>query len=204
MSRYLIPLAALFIWMQATGVSAQKKAFETISAGALAGYTVGGNELLDVWDSKPSLQLNFRTPFYAGALETGLRYTPFTHSPELSDYSDFQTTFIYLGWGYDFAFNENFRFGPLLRFGTKFFHYDKAKQYPSPTGAWSYAFDTNESEFAYELILRGEYRLSDNFSAYADLSYNRTLTYHPIRLNYLSAGIMYTFDTPNWLIKVLR
>ncbi|NGP77734.1 hypothetical protein G3570_13890 [Balneolaceae bacterium YR4-1] len=200
----LIPLAALIIWLHATLLFAQQKAFETISVGATMGYTISGNELLDSWDSKPSLQLNFRTPFYAGELESGLRYSKFTHSPELPDYSDFRTTYIFLGWGYDFAVSENLFISPLLRFGTKFFHYKNAKRYPSPSGSWFYAFDSNESEFAYELIFRGTYRLSDKFSAYADLSYNRTLTYHPIQLNYLSAGIMYTFDTPNWLRKGLK
>lgn len=204
MPRYIIPLVALFVCVHATSAYAQHEAFETISTGVFAGYTVTGNDLLDNWDSKPSLQFIVRTPFYAGNLETGLRYTRFTHAPEYPSYSDFRTTYIFLGWGYDFTFSEHFRVGPLFRFGTKFFHYAEAKLYPSPSGTWNYAFDSSESEFAYELILRGEYHLSEKFSVFADYSYNRTLTYHPIRLNYLSAGIMYTFDSPNWLKKVLR
>ncbi|MDX1586043.1 MAG: hypothetical protein R3222_04845 [Balneolaceae bacterium] len=189
---------------QAQVVSAQNEAFDSISAGAFIGSTVSGGELLDSWESKPSLQISLQTPFYTGILETGMRYSQFTHKPSFQDYSDFQTMFIYLGWGYVFSLNEHFHVGPQLRFGTKFFFYEEEKRYPSPGGTWYYAFDTNESEFAYDLNLRGVYDLNESFSIYADFSYNRTLTYHPIHLNYISAGIVYTFGSPDWLRRVLK
>ena len=204
MQRYVIPLISLILFISASRVSAQSEAFETLSAGAFIGYTVAGSELLDRWDSKPHLQLSLQTPFYAGDLEAGLRYTQVTNAPGFQDYSDFQTAFIYLGWGYDFAVSERFRIGPLLRFGTSFFHYDEAKGYTGPSAGWTYEFDTSESEFAYELLLRGVYRLSESISAHTELTYNRTLTYHPIRLTYITAGITYTFHTPQWLKKVLK
>ena len=204
MSKYLIALLNLIVLVNAPKVSAQHQAFETISAGAFLGYAATGNELLDRWDSKPSLQLSLQTPFYAGHLETGVRSTQFTNSPGFPGYSDFQSTFVYLGWGYDFALTDKLRVGPLLRFGNTFFSYDEAKLYTRPDVNWIYNFDTNESEFAYELLFRSVYRLSDNFSAYAEFTNNRTLTYHPVRLNYLSAGIIYTFSSPGWLKKVLK
>ena len=204
MPKLLIALITLFVVLYAPKASAQTEAFETISAGAFLGQTIAGNELLDRWESKPGLQFSLMAPFYAGKLETGIRYTQFTNSPEFPGYSDFQSTFIYLGWGYDFALSDKLKVGPLLRFGTAFYKYDEAKLYSRPGADWAYNFDTNESEFAYELLFRGAYRLSENFSAYAELTYNRTLTYHPIRLNYVTAGIIYTFDTPPWLKKVLK
>ncbi len=204
MPRYVLLFFSLIFFASASRVSAQTEAFETISVGAFMSYPVAGGNLLDRWDPNPALHIGLRTPFYAGDLETGLRYTQFVNAPEYPGYSDFKTTFIYLGWGYDFAVSERFRLSPLLRFGTSFFLYDEAKGYPSPGAGWTYDFDTNESEFTYELLLRGEYRLSESFSAHAELTYNRTLTYHPIQLNYVTAGITYTFNTPQWLTKVLR
>ena len=168
------------------------------------GSSFAGGDFLSSWDSEPGLHLEFRTPFYAGDLQAGARYARFSNSPDFPDYSDFDSFFIYMGWGYAFTIKDWISAGPGLRFGTTFFQYDEAKIYTRPNVGWEYDFDTNESEFAYELLFRSNFRISKHVSAHAELTYNRTLTFHPIIQNYITAGFTYTFGSPKWLKKVLR
>lgn len=204
MVNYYPLLIAFLLLANVSIANAQSKAFESISVGAYVGYPVAGGELLNSWNSEPSLQLSFGTPFYAGELETGVRYTRFSNSEAFPDYSNFDSFFIYMGWGYHFTITDKLSAGPALRFGTTFFKYDEAKIYTRPNVGWEYDFDTTESEFAYELLFRSVFRISGRIRAHAELTYNRTLTFHPVRLSYISAGFTYRFNSPDWFKKVLR
>lgn len=206
MTRYLVPFFGLCLLFNVSVPDAysQNNAFQELSVGISLGQSLGGNELSDKWDSKPSFHFSVQTPFYAGTLGGGFRHSRLSSTPDFPTYSDFQSTFIYLEWGYSFEFFEKFSAGPTLRFGNTLFQYDEAKLYPSPGGGWTYNFDTGESEFSYEILFRGEYKIVRHWKAHAELSYNRTLTYHPIQFSFVTVGFSYSFDTPTWFQKVFK
>lgn len=206
MSRYFVPLffVCLLFIISAPDAYSQNNAFQKLSAGVYLGQSLGGNELSHRWQAKPGIQLSFQTPFYAGTLGGGIRHSRFSSTPDFPTYSDFHSTFIYLGWGYTFDLFKRLSAGPALRFGNTLFQYDEAKLYPSPGGEWAYNFDTSESEFSYELLLRSEYKFVRQWKVHAEISYNRTLTYHPIQLSFVTVGFSYSFDTPAWFQKVFK
>ncbi len=206
MSRHLVHLFLFYLLFNTgvTDVYSQKNAFQELSVGVYLGQSLGGNELSNRWEAKPGIQLNFQTPFYAGTLDGGIRHSRFNSSENFPTYSDFQSTFIYLGWAYTFDLFKRLSAGPALRFGNTLFQYDEAKLYPSPGGEWAYNFDTSESEFSYEILFRSEYKIVRQWKAHAEISYNRTLTYHPMQLSFVTVGFSYSFDTPAWFQKVFK
>lgn len=204
MKSYYCLIVALTLILDFSSAFGQDRAFENLAIGVHIGHPIAGSDLLNSWKPEPSLQLFLETPFYAGEIETGIRYTRFSNSTNFSDFSDFNSFFIYLGWGYDFAISDKLSASPGLRFGNTFFQYDEAMVYTRPNVGWEYDFDTTESEFAYEINFRTAFRISQSISVHTELTYNRTITFHPISLNYINAGFTYTFDAPKWLKKILR
>lgn len=83
-------------------------------------------------------------------------------------------------------------------------HFKKAKVYTSPRAGWKYTFDNKESEFTYALSLGAEYHITDRWSVNTSLSYERTLTYYPLSVAFLSAGVRYSFSSPGWVKRALQ
>lgn len=206
MSRYFAPLFLLCLLCNISipHANSQNSAFQELSVGINLGQEIGGNELLKSWETEPGIHFNIQTPFFTGTIDGGIRHSRFNSSPDFPTYSDFQSTYLYLGWGYSFDLSERFSTGPVLRFGNTFYKFDEAKLYPSPNSDWAYNFDTRESEFSYEVLLRSEYQILQRWKAHAEISYNRTLTYHPVQLTFLTVGFSYSFDTPSWFQNVLK
>lgn len=206
MHRAILPTVLIVLGMGIPQAVSQQtnKAFDRITVGAGLGYSSPDKNLSERWNTGPGYQVNLGTPFYAGNLEGGLRYTRFKHTSEFPAYSDFHNTFIYLGLSYSFKIFDRVKAGPAIRFGNTFFHFDEAKTYPNDSNTFVYEFDSNESEFAYELNLHTEYLVTGNWKAQAAIVYNRTMTYRPIGNVFFTLGLAYTFDSPAFFQKVLQ
>lgn len=200
-----ILLIGLFIFAgHLPGVYAQDKAFNQLTIGISAPQSISENQFTNSWDPSGGAQLFLQTPFYAGYLEGGLRYLRFNHSEEQPTYSDFHSTFIYLGWGYPFELTPKLSIGPKIRFGNNQMLYDEAMIYSEPGSSFAYDFDDNESEFTYELVLHTRYKLSEKWKAHAEIALNRTMTYHPLQLTFITVGFSYSFATPSWFKDFLK
>jgi len=180
---------------------AQEKAFDQLTIGISVPQAISENQFTNSWDPSPGAQLFLQTPFYAGHLEGGIRYLRFNHSEEQPTYSDFHSAFIYLGWGYSFDLTSKLSAGPTIRFGNNQMLYDDPKIY---TDSFAYAFDDNESEFTYELLLHTQFDFSQKWKAHAELALNRTMTYHPLRLTFITVGFSYSLVTPSWFKDFLK
>lgn len=200
-----ILLISLFIFTgHLPGAYAQDKAFDQLTIGISAPQSISENRLTNSWDPSPGAQLFLQTPFYAGYLEGGLRYLRFNHSEEQPSYSDFHSTFIYFGWGYPFELTSKLSAGPKIRFGNHQMLYDEAMIYTKPGSSFVYDFDDNESEFTYELVLHTRYKFTEKWKAHAELALNRTITYHPLQLTFITFGFSYSFATPSWFKDFLK
>ena len=207
-SPFSLPFLLLFIpflaMLPARKSMAQQSAFDRISVSIQAAQPLSQNDFTGIWSGRENAHLNITTPYHAGELQAGVRYTRFVHDPELSQYASFHSAFIYAGWGIGIPFSSRLSFGPAFRFGTHMMRFDRNKVYTAASGSWAYKFDRGENEFAYELLGQARYRFSDRWSIVGEVTYNRTLTYHPIGITLASLGISLDINSPEWFKKAAR
>lgn len=168
------------------------------------GLSVINNSFTDTWDPSPAGHLNFRLPFYAGQLETGLRYTRFNGSTSSEEDSDFHSIYIHLGWNYPINVSSWYQISPTLRFGNHLMLFDELLVFTNDSGTERFITDQSESEFAYELALQNQIKLRDHWYINATISYNRTLTFFPLPVTLFSIGITRSFTQPTWLKTFIR
>lgn len=198
-------ILVFFLILSAKVGYTQDKRYEHVTLDANSTVSVLQNTFTKNWESSPGLHLGARVNYHAGNLEAGLRYTDYSTSNPRYGEADFSSYFIYIGWEYPFTLYRELTLAPGLRFGNNFMNFDSPKVYP-PTGSWGeYPFDSHESEFAYELFIRLEYIVGNSpWRIHSGFAYNRTLTYHPMPVGFVSFGIGRSFATPSWLKNFLQ
>lgn len=166
-------------------------------------FSIVENSFTQTWDPLPGLQLNVRAPFYAGQLEAGLRYTRFMGSAPSETDSDFHSVFAHIGWNYPVKITSRFEIDPSIRFGNHFMLFDESAVFTNNSGSERFVTDQSESEFAYEISLRNQFSLTENWHLSASISYNRTLTFFPLPVTLFSLGVSRSFEQPRWLKKFI-
>lgn len=204
MMRFIIGVPALLLLIGTSAGFSQNNTFQSLQVGFNTAYSLSNNSFTRSWNPSPSAQLNIQIPFYLGLIEGGLRYTRFNNSAEQPLYSDFHSAFIYLGWGKLFALVQKLNTGPVLRFGNTFFRYDEPKTYTNQNTSFVYSFDTEESEFTYEVLIRTEYQFSKRWTMHSELTMNRIKTFEPVQLTLVTFGFSLSLDSPAWLQKVMK
>lgn len=200
MKKYLF---IVLIWIFIPAILMAQEPFQTFDAGFSGDLIVGGNSILDHWDYTPGATFELRSPYYRGEFEAATRFVKFRDGS--FENSSFRSIYIYIGWFYPFRISDRFSVAPGVRIGNHFLWQDHIKKYYSgPDDTNPYTFHRNESEFAYEIALRSEFRISSNYKAHLTASYNRTPINIPFEINYTSFGITRTFNTPGWLQRVVR
>ena len=177
--------------------------FHTVDAGLSGDLIIAGNSLLDHWNQTPGATLEFRSPYYRGEFEAATRFVKYRDGS--FENSSFRSIYIYIGWFYPLRVTDRISVAPGIRIGNHFMRQDYVKKYyldESDTNP--YRFNRNESEFAYELALRTEFRISENYKAHFSASYNRTPINIPFTKVYSSFGVTRTFNTPGWLKRIVR
>ena len=200
-------LCILFILFRGFSYTAhgQTEAYDRLSVDVGGATSIFENSFTNNWEESPSLHLGLRVPYRLGNLEAGVRYT--NYSSANSDYSDasFTSFFVYVGWEYALNLSDRLSIAPGLRFGNSFLTFQNPATYPAEGPFAEYVFDPHESEFAYELFARLQYKLGDSpWSLHSSFSYNKTLTYHPMPFGLVSLGISRSFATPSWLKDFLQ
>jgi len=177
--------------------------FRTVNVGFSGELVIGGNSILNHWDESPGFTFELRSPYYTGEFEAAIRYLRYN---EYSfEGSGFRSIFVYMGWLYPFHVNSRVTILPGIRIGNHFMRQDNIKEYfnefddPVP-----FQFYRNESEFAYEPVVRLEFELGKSITVFSSASYNRTVLNIPFEVTHFSFGIYRTFDTPGLLKKIAR
>ncbi|SMO36645.1 hypothetical protein [Fodinibius sediminis] len=195
----------LFLLSMAAAGRAQQSSYEQIRLDASGALSLLDNSFSRHWESSPGFHIGTRINYHAGNLEAGVRYSNYSARDPAYDEASFSAYFIYIGWEYPFRLARQLTFAPGLRFGNTFLAFRNPATYPA-AGVWAeYVFDSHESEFAYELFGRLEYKLGNSpWHLHSSFSYNRTLTYHPLPVGLLSLGISRSLSTPSWLKNFLQ
>lgn len=145
------------------------------------------------WDGPKGLEGEIQMPFYLGNIQGGARYIPYKE--KAINFHNFSSYFIYLGWGYEFK----------LPYDCSFYAGIKVGGY-----RMSVHDDSLSDELKFENELAAGLRTYLAFNIYADCSlnlgadYTKVYIYKKIELFVLSAGISYSFQSPEWLKDFLK
>lgn len=193
-------LILLLVLMTQNG-SAQN-AFDTFDAGISGNVIINNNSLLDNWNPTAGAVLEARTPYYTGEMEAGVRLNYFSEGQ--FENSGFRSIFVFIGWSYPFDVTDRLTLSPGFRLGNHFMWQDNTKEYYAEPAGNAFVFHRNESEFAYETQIRIAYEITAETKLQASASYNRTAIQIPLNLVYAEVGIAQTFNSPEWLKKLVK
>ena len=153
---------------------------------------VNRNAFHRYWSAPGGIGLTAATPFYYGDLECGANVWWFDEKQ--IDGSDFVNTCLFVGWGINTELHDRLSWYNGVNIGGNQMVFEDEED-----DSFKY-----ESEMGYMCISRFDVRFSPQYHAHIAFSYQQILTHHRIHLFYISAGAGFSFDTPGWLIEVLR
>jgi len=194
-------LVFLLLLMFQSATLAQKP-FETLEFSIGSDLIISGNSILDHWDPSKRVAASLRTPYFRGELEAGGRYFRFDEN-SFED-SGFRSIYLFLGWHYPLSVSDRLSIIPGFRIGTNFLTQDNKREYFGGGAGDPFIFHEEESIFAYELMLRSGWSLTERTTLTASISYNRSALQIPFSLSYLSVGVSRTFTMPGWLQTVVK
>jgi hypothetical protein len=145
------------------------------------------------WKPIKGLEISAETPFYFGNVAAGGQIS--SVYAKRADYINYESYYIYLGWGLEHRIFPNLKLHSGIQFGHYFMYFDD-----------DYT-DINlksESEFGFAVKAGLKLNLADDF--YLDLTGRHQIiyTFHRIHLSYISIGLGKTFATPKWLRGLLE
>lgn len=185
-----------------TQIGSAQNAFDTFDAGISGNVIINNNSLLDNWNPTAGAVLEARTPYYTGEMEAGVRLNYFSEGQ--FENSGFRSIFVFIGWSYPFDVTDRLTLSPGFRLGNHFMWQDNTKEYYAEPAGNAFVFHRNESEFAYETQIRIAYEITAETKLQASASYNRTAIQIPLTLVYAEVGIAQTFNSPEWLKKLVK
>jgi len=182
--------------LQSTACIAQD-AFSSVRFSGTGHKQISNTDFARNWSPDSGFGLEISTPYYKGSLEAGFRV--FRFDALRFENSGLWSRYAFVGWFYRYAASDQLFLVPGIRGGINFMLHDQDKVYGG-----EYNFKRDESEFAYELLLRLEYDFSPVWGLYASAAFNRTMLNIPIDTLYGSAGITVRLPSPEWIKKVLK
>lgn len=197
-------LFVLFWWGSLCTAHSQNVKNKPLYLDLSTGFSLVDNSFTNTWQPSQAGQLNLRLPFFSSQLEGGLRYTRFNGEAPSQEDSDFHSLFIHLGWNYPLRITSGYTIAPTVRIGNHFMLFDESVTFTNNSGSERFVTDRSESEFAYELALQNQIKLSKKWQLHAGISYNRTLTFFPFSVTYFTVGLTRSFPQPTWLKKFIQ
>lgn len=191
-----ISVVGLVLFININTAKAQE-AFSEIRFTATAQKHLGNTDFTRHWTPNAGFGFELSTPYYVGGLEAGIRV--FRFDAFSFENSGFYSHYVFAGWHYKYAAGENLFLVPGFRLGNNFMLHDEDKIYMD-----EYKFSREESEFFYEILLRLEMDITNNFGFYLSTAYNRTLFNIPFPAFYGTAGLTLKLQSPGWLKQSLQ
>jgi hypothetical protein len=168
---------------------AAQTAYSSLDIGIQGSVNINKNRFHEFWQSEPVTDIYAVTPFYAGFLKIGISINEYSGTPEYEAY------FPYLAWGFQvpdsslLAWINSIKVGNyLMQFGD--YETNETK--------------TDESELGLMVSTGLSFILYKRIRINVSLDYFRVYTRYPIELTYLSAGLSYGFNTPQWFRNFLK
>ena len=172
---------------------AEESPFEKIKIGLQ--YTNNFNRTIfhNTWHPTGGIKGFFESPFYFGRTQVGLKLMYFN----TKDFNipEFISWFAYVGWGMEFRTLRLLRLYSGLNIGSFQMNFEKEDVEPGLK---------SENELGIEFMVRLSFQILNNSNLNIEGSYLRIFTNKRINLFYASAGIDFSFNTPDWLKDFLN
>lgn len=170
-----------------------REPFDSLTV-VLRGVTnVNRNLFHDFWDPGAGVELGAESPFYAGRVELGLQFQPF--SARRPAQPDFLSWYAYVGWGIDARVPFGLVWYNGLRVGTYAMRFD-TERVVSET--------RTEQELAAALTSRLRVPLGSGWAFDGSTRYRVVFTRRRVELLFVTLGVARSFGTPGWLQDFLR
>jgi hypothetical protein len=165
--------------------------FGRMDVGLQCAVNTNRETLHRYWQAHPSFEIVVVTPFYWGLAQAGIQVHPFSALQTTA--FDFTSFFIYLGWGVGLSPAPRIEWRNTLNLG------DYVMLFTNPE-----SLNNDESEMGVGFASHIKYRFSPRWSVSLSGSYNLIFTRKRIHLAYVSAGMNYLLETPDWLRNFLE
>ncbi|GIV62274.1 MAG: hypothetical protein KatS3mg044_1140 [Rhodothermaceae bacterium] len=186
----LLPSFALFAGCLIHPVSGQPfERMELVLAGTV---NVNHSPLHTFWQARPGVELSVSTPFYRGRAEAGGILHPYT--ARTAEVPSFSGLLLFAGWGLRVPIAPRLAVEGGARLGNYRMTFDDD------------TFPGLRTEHELTVALRSTLigRLHPNLSLYVAGNYMKSYTFIRLKLLHVSAGLRYTFRTPDWLKTFLQ
>ncbi len=147
----------------------------------------------DFWKPEAGLETGLATDFYSGILEIGGTWVKY--SARQKPRPDYQSLYLFVGWGLEKKVMTKLRGNLSLRVGDHLMIFDD--DFVEPEGRV-------ESELAVELAGGVSLYLSRQTALEISGRYRRVYTRHRLELAFFGLGISRSLAAPGWLKGILR
>ncbi len=175
---------------------AQEKSTNAFSEFTIeAGYTnnLSSGDIEEYWESGNAAAFSISTPFYFGTVGIGIDASIF--ESKLKGRPDFKTFFINLSWMKGIrllGFSQ-------LNAGVKVGSYNMLFDDNNLT-----EFESNESELAVSAIAQYDTEVVEELRIYLRPEFLTVFTNKRLKLFIITAGLSYTFNSPQWIRDILE
>lgn len=151
------------------------------------------NGLETFWQIDNGFTGYFQTQFYIGDISLGLTHTSFNGNRK--KYPDFSSKYLFLSWtgNLDLPLNSTLALG--VKVGTFLMTFE---------GDTLNSFQKNESELAIGPYAILSFPLLSHFSLNLSSEFITVFTKRSMKFLNISAGVSYTFKTPDWLKRAFE
>lgn len=169
-----------------------QEAFAESSFFVHAGDRLNEPNLLEGWELSQFIAGGFATSFYHGELQVGAQHLFGRAHPRVD--SDVRFVFLHVGWGPTVQLPLGVQWSSGLDVGQVFM------RFPQET----ISFRKSEGEVAWGARARLSIPLTGGLQADIGVRWFHIFTSDPIEIATASAGLRYTFDSPDWLRGLLK
>ena len=166
-------------------------AFDSLEIGLQYVTNTNRNVFHEFWEPGNGVVGWLGVPFYYGDVRAGIQLLPYAGKGK--GISDFQSSFIYLGWSIRWALPYRFDWFNGLSVGSTIMTFDSAEGYTR-----------NESELGVTLTSSLRYFVKPRWAFRLSSDYHTIFTNKPIKLTFISVGLSYTLATPSWMKTFLK
>jgi hypothetical protein len=164
-------------------------AYSYLDIGLQGSVNINNNRFHEFWQVQPVREIYAATPINFGFIKTGVSTHEYPGSPEYEAY------FPYLGWGFIIPQSQLFAWINMIKIGNYLMQFGD--------------YETNEtkvdeSELGLALSTGLEVRVYKQVYFQTSLDYFRVYTRRSIELTYISAGLCYRLETPNWFREFFK
>lgn len=192
MSRWniIIAIVALGAATLTPAVLAQRaEPFSTVSVGIAVSHDVHDARFQSSWEVSPAIDVSAGLPFYYGNIRAGVRILH-AYSPELTDIN---SAYMHVAWGPTVDLGRSLSFDASVSAGSMYMSFTD-----EPV-----SFRKSESELAVGLRGGMSARVGGPIRAHVYCEWQHAFTSIPLDLVFVSAGLAYELQTPDWLRSFL-